>query len=658
MAIYIDDLGSDSSIDQSAIQAYVDSQVQGLLNGAPAVLDTLKELADALGGDPAHAANMLSQLASKLNTAGGTMTGPIVLPGAPTQPLQAATKSYVDTSIANIPAPLTSLSNLTDVNVSNVVNGQLLSWNGTRWVPANPSSNYTLPTASTTTLGGVKVDGTTITVNSSGVLTAIGGEGAQGPQGIGVTSAVIDVAGHLKVTLDNGTVIDAGNVVGPQGAAGAQGPQGEQGIQGVQGLAGRSIAAGGAIIDSNGNLLITLTDGTTLSAGVVVGPQGAAGAKGDTGETGSQGPIGPAGLSITSGTVDSNGHLILTKSDASTIDIGSIVGPQGAKGDTGETGATGATGAAGTSYTVNGASGSVDIYGLSSTTQPGYDLEVDISNRANKLTTARNISLTGKVTGIGSFDGSSNLSITTSLSGVSTSDVAEGTNQYFTNARARTALSAGSGISYNSSTGVVTLNANTDQVSEGASNLYFTNNRFDNRLAVSNLAQLADVAGTTPTTGQALIWNGNVWTPGTIAGGGGTGSGTGVYKASAQIDYDASGNLSGVTILDGGITAAIATATSTTATVTFTFLGSTCTPLGIQVYGYQRTNNVYVTRALASDFPTRTITAGGSSGSPTAFSGFDAASNTMTLGLTKAATGASAGVGQTTHCVIQFLLST
>ncbi|CAB4241490.1 Intramolecular chaperone auto-processing domain containing protein [uncultured Caudovirales phage] len=39
---------------------------------------------------------------------------------------------------------------------------------------------------------------------------------------------------------------------------------------------------------------------------------------------------------------------------------------------------------------------------------------------------------------------------------LSTSDVAEGTNQYFTTARARAALSAGNGISYNSGTGVIT----------------------------------------------------------------------------------------------------------------------------------------------------------------------------------------------------------
>jgi hypothetical protein len=43
---------------------------------------------------------------------------------------------------------------------------------------------------------------------------------------------------------------------------------------------------------------------------------------------------------------------------------------------------------------------------------------------------------------------------------LSTSDVAEGTSQYFTTARARSALSAGTGISYNSGTGVISTTQN------------------------------------------------------------------------------------------------------------------------------------------------------------------------------------------------------
>lgn len=51
----------------------------------------------------------------------------------------------------------------------------------------------------------------------------------------------------------------------------------------------------------------------------------------------------------------------------------------------------------------------------------------------------------------------------TAFSGKSTTDLAEGTNQYFTQSRSRTSLSAGSGIGYNSSTGVIS-NTSPDQM--------------------------------------------------------------------------------------------------------------------------------------------------------------------------------------------------
>jgi len=60
----------------------------------------------------------------------------------------------------------------------------------------------------------------------------------------------------------------------------------------------------------------------------------------------------------------------------------------------------------------------------------------------------------------------------------STSNVSEGSNLYFTNARARAAISVDAdGLAYNSSTGEIALTADTDDISEGAGNLYFTNAR-------------------------------------------------------------------------------------------------------------------------------------------------------------------------------------
>jgi hypothetical protein len=51
------------------------------------------------------------------------------------------------------------------------IDGSTITLNGSNQLVAN-YTNYTLPTASTTVLGGVKVDGSTVTINGSGVITA------------------------------------------------------------------------------------------------------------------------------------------------------------------------------------------------------------------------------------------------------------------------------------------------------------------------------------------------------------------------------------------------------------------------------------------------------------------------------------------------------
>jgi hypothetical protein len=80
-----------------------------------------------------------------------------------------------------------------------------------------------------------------------------------------------------------------------------------------------------------------------------------------------------------------------------------------------------------------------------------------------------------------------------------TSDLAEGTNLYYTDARARASISATGSLSYNSGTGVITYTqGNTDTVAEGSSNLYYTDARVDSRLAggsVGNIVTTGYLAG-------------------------------------------------------------------------------------------------------------------------------------------------------------------
>ena len=52
---------------QSAVTLQITNAINGLVNGAPAALDAINELAAALGNDPNFAATVMSQLALKLD---------------------------------------------------------------------------------------------------------------------------------------------------------------------------------------------------------------------------------------------------------------------------------------------------------------------------------------------------------------------------------------------------------------------------------------------------------------------------------------------------------------------------------------------------------------------------------------------------------------
>jgi hypothetical protein len=95
-------VGSDA-----ANKSYVDDTVAAVIDSAPAALDTLNELAAALGDDANFAGTVTTALATKLPLAGGTMTGAIAMGtskitglGNPTSAQDAATKTYVDTADA------------------------------------------------------------------------------------------------------------------------------------------------------------------------------------------------------------------------------------------------------------------------------------------------------------------------------------------------------------------------------------------------------------------------------------------------------------------------------------------------------------------------------------------------------------------------------
>lgn len=127
----------------------------------------------------------------------------------------------------------------------------------------------------------------------------------------GVKAAEVTDAGRLVFTLTDGSVMDLGAVVGPQGPKGETGARGEKGDTGAQGPKGETGAQG---------------------------PKGETGARGETGETGPQGPKGETGAQGPQGETGERGPK----------------GDPGERGPKGETGAQGPKGETGAGFLVRG----------------------------------------------------------------------------------------------------------------------------------------------------------------------------------------------------------------------------------------------------------------------------------------------------------------
>jgi hypothetical protein len=110
---------------QIATTAYVQTEITDLIAAAPGALDTLNELATALGNDAAFSTTVTNALATKLPLAGGTMTGAIAMGtnkitgvGDPTNAQDVVTKYYLDNVVlapSNLTGPITSTGSATSI---------------------------------------------------------------------------------------------------------------------------------------------------------------------------------------------------------------------------------------------------------------------------------------------------------------------------------------------------------------------------------------------------------------------------------------------------------------------------------------------------------------------------------------------------------------
>jgi hypothetical protein len=109
---HIDSLIGDATVDGTSGNTVTDriaTAVSDLVDSAPELLDTLNELAAAIGDDASFATTIGTEIGTKVSKAGDTMTGALAMGtnkitdlGAPTNDNDAATKKYADDTFVTL----------------------------------------------------------------------------------------------------------------------------------------------------------------------------------------------------------------------------------------------------------------------------------------------------------------------------------------------------------------------------------------------------------------------------------------------------------------------------------------------------------------------------------------------------------------------------
>ena len=161
---------TDTELNEKGYQtaSQVNSAISALVDSAPETLDTLNELAAALGDDPNFATTITNQIAGKANISHTHKISDVT-------DLQTTLDEKASISHTHTASQVTDLATVATSG----------SYNDLSDKPTIPSP-YVLPTASATTLGGIKV-GAGLTI-ISGVLSATGGGTADSVDWSNITS--------------------------------------------------------------------------------------------------------------------------------------------------------------------------------------------------------------------------------------------------------------------------------------------------------------------------------------------------------------------------------------------------------------------------------------------------------------------------------------
>jgi hypothetical protein len=185
----------------AATKSYVDTAVANLVDSAPALLDTLNELAQAIGDDEDFIGTVTASIGEKVAKAGDSMTGNLDFGGtnkvtslaAPTSNGDAANKLYVDTAESDA---VSSANSYTDGQIT-TVSGNLTTHQNATTAVHGVTGNI-VGTSDSQTLTNKTIDGASNTItgidNPSLINHSITVNGYTTDLGSSVTLGTDDVA--------------------------------------------------------------------------------------------------------------------------------------------------------------------------------------------------------------------------------------------------------------------------------------------------------------------------------------------------------------------------------------------------------------------------------------------------------------------------------
>lgn len=151
-----------------------------------------------------------------------------------------------------------------------------------------------------------------VSVSVGNVLVVAGKKGDTGAAGVGVDDIFVNEARNLIFRLTDGRQLSAGYL-----PAGAEGPAGIQGIPGRDGRDGKDGRGIANITLTDGQLNISMSDGSVVPLGTI---------RGENGINGSN------GISVVGAAIQPWGNLFLFLSDGTSIDCGSVTGGSSGSG--------------------------------------------------------------------------------------------------------------------------------------------------------------------------------------------------------------------------------------------------------------------------------------------------------------------------------------